>query len=83
MQRPQQPNKSMVVLRWLIVGLSAALGIALIARGNVVIGGLVLVLAAARAWVFIVWRRELSERFPRGWRRDLFRRSPRERRDDS
>lgn len=38
----------MVALRFVIIGLGAALGIALIARGNVLIGGIVLVLAVAR-----------------------------------
>jgi hypothetical protein len=61
----------MLVLRWVVVALGAALGIALIARGNVVIGGLVLAMTVARAWMFVVWRRQLSRRFPRGWRRDL------------
>ena len=64
----------MLILRWVVVALSAALGIALIARGDVVIGGLVLALAVARALIFVVWRRQLSKRFPPGWRRDLFRR---------
>lgn len=77
MQRERQPNKSMVVLRWVVVALGATLGIVLIARGNVVIGALVLALAVARAWMFVVWRRQLARRFPRGWRRDLSRRFPR------
>jgi hypothetical protein len=61
----------MVVLRWVVVALGAALGIALIARGNVVIGGVVLALTVARAWMFVVWRRQLATRFPPGWRRNL------------
>jgi Flp pilus assembly protein TadB len=40
---------SIRVIRWIIVGLSAALAVALIARGNVIIGVLIGALAVSRA----------------------------------
>ncbi len=40
---------SVRVIRWIIVGLSAALAVALIVRGNVIIGVLIGALALSRA----------------------------------
>jgi energy-converting hydrogenase Eha subunit G len=57
-------------LRWMILGLSAALSIALIVRGNVLIGGLIGALVVARSVLFVrVHRRreELRRRFGRRW----------------
>jgi energy-converting hydrogenase Eha subunit G len=55
---------SMWVMRWVIVALSAALAVVLIARGNVLIGVLVGALAVTRMVFFVRLQR----------RRDQFRR---------
>jgi hypothetical protein len=44
---------SMLAMRWVLVALSLALSIALIARGNVLIGGLLGVLALGRMMMFM------------------------------
>jgi hypothetical protein len=62
---------SMWVIRWVLVALSAALAIALIARGNVLIGVLVGALALTRMVFFVRLHR----------RRDQFRRRMAERRN--
>jgi hypothetical protein len=43
----------MLGIRWILVGLSLALSIALIARGDVLIGGLLGALAVARMAMFL------------------------------
>ena len=53
-------------LRWVLVALGIVLGGVLIAHGNVVIGGLVLVMAVIRGFLFLQWQR----------RRRAFRRPP-------
>ena len=62
--------RSMWVIRCLVVALTGALAVALILRGNVLIGGLIGALALARAVLFVKVRR----------RRDEFRRRIAERR---
>jgi len=49
--------RSMLVIRGLMLGLSATLAIVLILRGNVVIGGLIGALAATRAVMFVTMTR--------------------------
>jgi hypothetical protein len=56
---------SIRVIRWIIVGLSAALAVVLIAHGNVVIGVIIGALACSRALLLIRLqsrRREFSRR---------------------
>jgi hypothetical protein len=58
---------SIWALRWVMIALNAALAIALMVRGNVVIGVLIGALAVTRAVMFITLRRrraELARRFP-------------------
>jgi hypothetical protein len=43
----------MFAMRWVLIGLSLALSIALIARGDVLIGGLLAALAVGRMAVFM------------------------------
>jgi len=52
---------SLWVLRWVIVALGAALSVALIIRGNVVIGGLIGALVVTRAILFVKVRRRREE----------------------
>lgn len=55
------------ILRLVITAIALTLGIVLIARGNVLIGGLICVLAVARLTMFVSMRkrrREFRERFP-------------------
>ena len=62
----------LVILRVVIVAIALVLGIALIARGDVVIGMLVCGLAFARIALFFTImrrRREFRERFGRRWER--------------
>ena len=57
--------KTALTLRFVMIGLSAVLGVALLAQGNVLIGGLLVVLAVVRAaMVFsrLRRRRELTKR---------------------
>ncbi|HUI48405.1 MAG TPA: hypothetical protein VL119_06895 [Acidimicrobiia bacterium] len=61
---------SMWVLRWIIVALGAALAVVLIMRGNVLIGGLIAVMAVTRVILFVRLQR----------RREQFRRRMTERR---
>jgi len=53
-------------LRWLIVALGVALGVVLIARSNVLLGGLILVMALSRAAILVaVRKRRAAFRGPR------------------
>ena len=54
-------------MRWALVALGVFLGGLLIARGNVVIGAVVLLMAVLRGSVFLQWQRRrqaLRRRFP-------------------
>ena len=53
----REPMTSVWWLRWVLVAIGAALGVILIARGNVLIGGLILVMALARAAVLVALRK--------------------------
>lgn len=56
-----------VIVRFILVAVGLTLGIVLIARGNVLIGGLICVLSIARFAMFVSMRkrrREFRERFP-------------------
>ena len=53
---------SMFAMRWVIVALSLALAIVLIARGNVVVGVLLGALAVSRMVMFVMMRQR-RERF--------------------
>ena len=56
-------------VRWVLVALGAALGVILIARDNVLIGGLILVMALARAAILMAIRkRRASARAKRNGR---------------
>jgi uncharacterized membrane protein len=57
------------VWRWVILALATALSVALIVRGNVLIGGLVGALVVARAIVFVRIRRLRQQRGGRFGRR--------------
>lgn len=52
---------STFVIRWILVALTAAIALALILRGNVVIGALLGVIAVARALLFVRVRRRREE----------------------
>jgi hypothetical protein len=45
--------QSMRVIRWVLVGLSMALAVVLVRRGNVVVGMLIGALAVTRAFMFV------------------------------
>lgn len=45
-------------MRWVLVGLSAVLAVVLIASGVVVIGGIIGVMAAVRAWMIIRYQHD-------------------------
>ena len=67
----------MIAMRAVLVGLGVLLGVVLIANGNVVIGGLVLVMACVRAVMVFRWhhrRQAFLERRAafRARRRDRF-----------
>lgn len=49
------------VIRWILVALTAALALALILRGNVLIGGLLGAVAVTRAVLFTRLRRQREE----------------------
>ena len=53
---------SMLMTRWLLVALSAALAVVLLTRGDVLIGGIIAVMVVARI-VMIVQVRRRRERF--------------------
>ena len=53
--------RSMWVIRCLVVALTGALAVALILRGNVLIGGLIGALALSRAVLFVKMRRRREE----------------------
>jgi hypothetical protein len=53
---------SMLMTRWLLVAVSAVIAVVLITRGDVLIGGLIAVLAAGRA-VMLVQMQRRRERF--------------------
>lgn len=62
------PHRSLLTLRWVLAALTAALSVALIARGTVLIGLLIGALAAVRIVMLVTWTRrrgELARRFPR------------------
>jgi hypothetical protein len=55
--------------RWLLAGLGIVLGLVLIAKDDVLIGGIILAMALIRVVIFLQWqqrRREFRERFPHG-----------------
>jgi hypothetical protein len=51
----------MLALRFVIIGLTLLLGLFLIARGSVVIGGIILALAIARVAMAFTWMRRRNE----------------------
>jgi hypothetical protein len=51
----------MLALRFVIIGLTALLGIFLLARGSVLIGGIILALAIARVAMAFMWMRRRNE----------------------
>jgi hypothetical protein len=53
----RRSRKSMLRMRWLLVGLSTILAVALIASGAVVIGVIIGVMAVARAVMISRWQR--------------------------
>lgn len=60
----------LVILRLFVIAIALALAVALIARGNMLIGFLVGALALARLAMFVTMmrrRRIFGERFPRRW----------------
>ena len=46
--------------RWVLVGLSAVLAIALVVHGNLLIGALVGAMAAVRAWMLVTMPRRMA-----------------------
>ena len=53
----RRSRKSMLRMRWLLVGLSAVLAVALIASGAVLIGAIIGVMAVVRAVTISRWQR--------------------------
>jgi hypothetical protein len=53
--------ESTFVIRWILVALTAAVALALILRGDVVIGGLLGAVAVTRALLFVRMRRRREE----------------------
>ena len=56
-----KPLPSVRVLRWVLVGLSCALALVLLLRGNVLIGGLLAALVATRVVLLVQLRRRRNE----------------------
>ncbi len=60
----RRPNQSIWIFRWVLSALGIALSIALIVRGDVLIGILFAAFIIARTAMFVAWRRRIRERFP-------------------
>ena len=60
----QRPNQSIWIFRWILTALGLALCIALIARGEVLIGILFGAFTIARTAMFLAWRRRIRDRHP-------------------
>lgn len=60
----RRPNQSIWIFRWVLTALGLALCIALIARGDVLIGVLFGAFTIVRTAMFLAWRRRIRERFP-------------------
>jgi hypothetical protein len=68
----QGSMSSMWFVRWILIGLSVALAVVLIVRGNVVIGALIGAMAVARAVLFVHMRHRRDEIRKRDARRRGF-----------
>jgi hypothetical protein len=51
----------MLALRFVIIGLTALLGVFLLTRGSVLVGGIILALAIARIAMAFVWMQRRNE----------------------
>jgi uncharacterized membrane protein len=70
----RQQIKRIRTVRWVLVSVSAALAIALIVHGDVLIGALVAVIAGVRAWMLVTMPRRMDAM--RQQRRDTLSRGP-------
>ncbi len=64
-EQARRTRRSMMRWRWVIVALGSLLAVALLLRGNVVIGGLLAALMGARVVVLTRWSRLWRQRAPR------------------
>jgi len=46
-------------MRWVLIGVSAALAVALVVKGNLLIGALVGLMACVRAWMLVTMPRRM------------------------
>ena len=62
MAMQRRPNQSIWIFRWILSALALVLCVALIARGDVLIGVLFGAFTIVRTAMFITWRRRIRER---------------------
>ena len=58
---PWRPNTAMIVMRLLVSAVAVALGVALVVRGNTVIGVLMVALGIGRVVLFLSWQRRRAQ----------------------